>query len=66
MGAKSARKYNQHQAERVVRNIETILNRINKKHTPFWMIAELESAQHNAQCIQQEFERIMKGDGEKT
>lgn len=65
MGAESARKYNRNQALRVVNSVQTILDRINKRYTPLWMITELEKIQHNSQCILHEFEQIMREYGDE-
>ena len=64
MGDKSARKYNHCQADRVVKSVEKILNRMNQKYMPLWLYKELNVIQHNSQCIKQEFERIMRGYGD--
>jgi hypothetical protein len=67
MSAEAARKYNRDQAKSLADGIQRIIDRINKKYTPFWMHLELREASHKAQCILQEFERIMRdcSDGKK-
>jgi len=64
MGAKSARAYNRNQAKYLVDGLQRILDRINRKYTPYWMLSELYEANHKAQCIQQEFERVMEEHGD--
>ena len=61
MGAKSARAYNRNQARGLVMGLERIINRVNKRYTPYWLLKELDEANHKAQCILGEFERIMRG-----
>lgn len=65
MGAKSARAYNRNQAKFLVQGLQRIIDRVNPKYAPFWMLEELDAANHKAQCIQQEFERIMEGYGDE-
>lgn len=65
MGAEAARQYNYNQAKRVVDGLGRIINRINKKYYPDWIKRELDDAYHQAQCILQERERIMRGYGDK-
>ena len=65
MGAESARRYNRNQAKRVVDGIGRIINRINPKYTPYWMRSELDIIYHKAQCIQREYEMVMRGFGDK-
>ena len=65
MGAISARKYNRDQAKNLSAGIQRILDRVNRKYTPMWMLLELNEARHKAQCIQGEFERVMRGFGDK-
>jgi ABC-type transport system involved in cytochrome c biogenesis ATPase subunit len=65
MGAETARQYNRNMAKNLSAGIQRILDRINQKYTPLWMLAELEEARHKAQCIQQEFESIMRGYGDE-
>lgn len=65
MGAESARKYNRDQAKSLALGIQRIIDRINRKYTPNWMISELNEANHKAQCIQHEFEREMGSYGDK-
>ena len=65
MSAEAARQYNRQQAKSLSDSIQRILNRVNRKYTPTWMLVELEDANHKAQCIQQEFERIMQGFGDE-
>jgi len=65
MGSESARRYNRNQAKSLVQGLQRILNRINKVYTPNWLISELSEASHKAQCIQHEFEMVMKGFGDK-
>jgi hypothetical protein len=61
MGAESSRRYNRDQAKSLAEGIQRILARVNLKYTPSWLISELHEASHKAQCIQYEFEMVMKG-----
>ena len=61
----AARKYNRDQAKHLASGIQRILDRLNRKYAPMWLLSELMDANHKAQCIQQEFERIMEGFGDK-
>ena len=65
MGAESARKYNRDLAKNLSSGIQRILDRVNRKYTPTWMLIELDDAGHKAQCIQHEFEMVMRGFGDK-
>jgi len=65
MSAISARKYNRNQAKHLVDGIQRILDRINRKYTPIWMLKELMEANHKAQCIQREFEMVMRDFGDE-
>jgi hypothetical protein len=65
MSAESARRYNRDQAKHLAEGIQRILDRINRKNTPIWMLKELDAASRKAQCIQHEFEIVMKGFGDK-
>ena len=65
MGAEAARKYNRDMAKNLSAGIQRILDRVNRKYTPTWMLLELDEARHKAQCIQGEFERVMRGFGDK-
>ena len=64
MGAKSAREYNRNQARNLVNGIQRIIDRVNPRYTPDWMLKELDEANHKAQCIHGEFEHIMKDHGD--
>jgi len=63
MGAKSARAYNRNQAKFLVEGLQRIKDRISLK-SPHWLLKELSAATHKAQCIQEEFEWIMKDYGD--
>lgn len=65
MGAESARRYNRDQAKQVADIFQRILDRISFKYTPMWLLEELHNGRQKAQCIQAEFERIMKGYGDE-
>jgi len=65
MGASSARRYNRNQAKHVVDGVQRILDRLNVKYTPDWLLSELHDLNHTAQCIQGEFQKIMRGYGEE-
>ncbi len=65
MGAKSARKHNRNQALRAVNTIQYILNRINRKYAPVWMLKALDSASIDSQCILHEAEMVMKEFGDE-
>ena len=65
MGAKSARAYNRNQAKNLVMGLQRAIDRLNPKYTPYWLIKELAEDIHKAQCIQEEFERIMRGYGDE-
>ena len=60
MGAKSARKYKQQQAERIVTSVQTIIDRLNKKYIPLWLYKELNIIHRNSQSIEYEFRQIMR------
>ena len=65
MGAESARKYNYNQAKNVANSIGRIIDRLNPRYVPHWMMSELLSSYHMAQCIQEEYLRVMIGFGDK-
>jgi len=65
MGAKSARAYDRNQAKFLVEGLQRIIDRINPKYAPYWLLKELDAASHKAQCIQEEFEWIMKDHGDE-
>ena len=65
MSGISARKYNRDMAKNLSAGIRRILDRVNRKYTPTWMLLELIEAEHKAQCIQREFEMVMKGFGDE-
>ena len=60
MSTEAARRYHYNQATSVVESLQRILNRINFRYTPDWLIAELEKSSQTAQCIQAERRRVMK------
>ena len=62
MSGISARKYNRDQAKNLSDGIQRILDRINCKYAPNWMLLELWEARHRAQCIKWEFERVMENE----
>jgi hypothetical protein len=64
-GAASARRYNRDEAKHLADGLDRILDRINRKTTPIWMLKELDVASRRAQCIQREFEMTMKEFGDK-
>ncbi|MEA3438432.1 MAG: hypothetical protein U9R43_18355 [Thermodesulfobacteriota bacterium] len=66
MGGKSARAYNRNKAKFLVEGLQSIINRLNPKYTPVWMLQELDGASQKAQSILEEFERIMEEHGDES
>jgi len=66
LGAKAARKYHQTQAKSVVDSIGRILQRVNSKYTPNWLLLELHNSYHVSQCMLAERERDMRDYGMKS
>ena len=60
MGTEDARRYNRDQAKSMVDGIQRILDRVNRKYTPIWMLVELDHLNYISQCILQEFERVIE------
>ncbi len=52
MSTEAARRYHYNQATSVAESLQRILNRINFRSTPEWLITELENSSQTAQCIQ--------------
>jgi len=65
MGAAASRKYHQEQAQSVVNSLGRILERLNPKYTPYWLLLELDNSYHTSQCILGERERDMKDHGDE-
>jgi len=65
MGMESARKYHQSQAKAVVDSLGRIINRVNPRHTPAWLLLELQNSYHTSQCILSERERDMHDYGDE-
>ena len=70
MSQEAARRYHYNQAKSVAESLQRILNRINCRYTPMWLMMELRESAHIAQCIQAErrrdmedFEQALKGGG---
>ena len=61
MSAKTAIQYNLSQARRVTESIQRIISRINNQYYPNWLIVELNNSLHDAQCIEGEYMRIIRG-----
>ena len=57
MSKKAALQYHINQAKGVRISLGYILDRVNRKYTPAWMLAELEQSYHVAQCIESERKR---------
>ena len=64
MSGRSARLYNRNKAECVANGIQEIIDRLNVKYTPSWLLTELHDLRHESQCIQAEFQRILRDHGE--
>ena len=72
MSTEASRRYHYNQATSVAESLQRILNRINFRYTPDWLIAELEKSSQTAQCIQAErrrdiedYEKALKSKGGK-
>ncbi len=62
---KSARKYHQNQAKAVVDSLGRIINRVNPRYTPAWLLLELHNSYRTSQHILAERERDMRDHGEE-
>ena len=60
MGTKLALNYHRDQAKSVADCFQRILDRINPKYAPMWLLSELHEYRHVAQCIQAERERDIR------
>ncbi len=60
MSTEAAREYHYNQAKSVAESLQRILNRINFRYAPNWLITELKASSHTAQCIQAERRRIIE------
>ena len=60
MSTEAAREYHYNQAKSVAESLQRILDRLNFRYTPSWLIRELKESSHTAQCIQAERRRIIE------
>ena len=58
MGIKSARIHNCQMSASVDNGLQRIIDRLNPRYTPDWLLKELDDLWDKAQCINAEFERI--------
>ena len=58
MGIESARIHNYQMSESLVSGLQRIIDRLNPRYTPDWLLKELDDLWDKAQCINAEFERI--------
>ena len=65
MGMESARKYHQSQAKAVTDSLGRIIDRVNPRYTPAWLLLELHNSYHTSQCILSERERDIRDYGDK-
>lgn len=66
MSTEASRRYNYTQARQLVDSIGRIIERMNPKYTPQWLMTELNASYHKAQCIQREFKMVMRDFGDKA
>ena len=63
MGIESARIHNCQMSASVVNGLQRIIDRLNSRYTPDWLLKELDDLWDKAQCINAEFERIKEEGG---